>query len=68
MTPVTSANAEMSASSASAPASGWPNMTTPNAIETSPASASSNDRPPARRTNARVVWKMPTAIAHAAIA
>ena len=40
MTPATSANAEMSASSATAPAPGWANMTTPNAIESSPASTS----------------------------
>ena len=48
---------------------GCANMITPNAIESSPPSTSSSERPPLNgRTNARAISKMPIAIAHAAMA
>jgi hypothetical protein len=54
MTPVTNANAAISASSATAPAPGWANMITPNAIESRPPSATSSDLPwLSTRTDAR---------------
>ena len=69
MAPVTSAKAATSASSATAPAPGWANMITPNATESTPLSPSSTDRSPlSGRSNAKAISKMPSAIAHAAMA
>src|SRR5581483_3391581 len=68
-TPLTNANAATSASRATAPAPGFANMITPNAVERTPLSPSSSERRPRiGRLKADAISKTPLAIAQAAIA